>query len=113
MAMARRLGGSPYGHAICLVEAGMIEKNPLTTLFSTSEGLAFVVYMAMVVYGMVTGEVDFMDGIGLLGGGAGGWGALRTFAKKDGSEVKQDVKDVKQQLLEFLATLQKQEKSDA
>jgi hypothetical protein len=88
----------------------MIEKNPLTTLFSTSEGLSFLAYMAMVVYGMVTGQVDFMEGIGLLGAGAGGWGLLRTAAKKGDKpdvEVKQDVKDVKAQLLDLLAQLQK------
>lgn len=79
----------------------LITKNPLSTLFSTSEGLAFLAYMAMTIYGMLIGEVNYLEGLAALGGGTLGWGGLRTYAKKD-----DEAGDVKQRLLKVLEDLQ-------
>jgi hypothetical protein len=80
----------------------MIEKNPLTTLFSTSEGLSFLAYMAMVVYGMVTGQVDYLEGLGALGGGSAVWTGMRSYVKKD------DPGDVKTLVLEAIDEIRKE-----
>jgi len=71
-----------------------MNKNPLTTLISTSEGISYLLFLAMTVYGMITGEVSFVEGLVALGGGTGVWGTVRTVAKKDGS--------VKEQILEAI-----------
>lgn len=84
----------------------MIPKSPFTTLFSTSEGLGKVLFWAMVVYGMVSGEIDFMHGLGLLGAEQLGYTGIRQWSKTREKEADVDteiaLEDVAEKVLDRL-----------
>lgn len=65
----------------------VIEKSPFKTLLSTSEGLGKVLFWGMVIYGMVTGEIEFMHGLGLLGAEQLGYTGIRQWAKARENEA--------------------------
>lgn len=91
-----------------VLEKKVIMKSPLKTLFSTSEGLAFVAYLVMTIYGMISGDVSFEKGLIALGGGAAGWGGIRQWAKTREKEAAVDMgasaelEELRDELLEIV-----------
>lgn len=80
-----------------------ISKNPLTTLLSTSEGLAFLLYLIMTCIGMLNEEVPFKEGLMLIGGGFGVWSGSRAIVKKNKANPEMlEAKDELQDILKIL-----------